>query len=159
MNQSISKTEIKRTDFMSTGILFLFFAVTLFLYGGGKLVIPIFGITLAAPDWLNTILNIVTYIVIGLSGLISLICLIGIFIPKGMNTLLLRVKNSKLGVAKTSYYQLYYWAILLNFFISWLRGLSALATKEPLFYSLFSVGLIWVIAIFIAIPGKYRNDG
>lgn len=158
MSQQKLRTEIEKKDFVSTGILFLFFATTLFIYGGGKFAFTLFGHSWTGPDWLTNVFNVITYTLSGLSGLTSLVCLFGVFCPTRTNALLMWIRNSKLGTAKSYYYQLYYWAITFSFFISWSLALMGLAMHNTLFYLVFFIGLAWTIALIIAIPSRHQKD-
>lgn len=156
------QSEVSRREFLTTGVLFLLFSVTLYLYGRGPFELHFGTWTWGGLAWLSSIHNGITILICVLSAVISFSCLVGAFHPKSINNLL----DSLDGYAnwrriRLCFGLLYFFAFIVTFFKSFVEGLGGVASQEPPFFALFGIGLAWSVAILITLAFRphAKDDG
>ena len=137
---------ISRRDFLTTGMLFFLFSLTLYINRGGS-----FGLSTwwHAPELVSTIANVITIIILIIGFIISVFCLIGSYLPTWANNTQTRltIHQRFMVWAKPIYITFFSLAFFFNFYISWVQKLVGVAKDATVFYIVTAVGLIWVWAI------------
>lgn len=146
---------IKKIEFIKTGVIFFFFAMTAFLYGSGSFSISFGSWNLTAPEWGSTIYHVVLTSLIVIAMLVSLFCWIGAFFPGPISRKLLLVTRYRRIV--NAYLIFYGMAYFLNYVVSLVNNLVHFASNEILFLSVYGVGLVGMIAIAHAGFGISRH--
>jgi hypothetical protein len=152
---------VTRREFLTTGVLFLFFSVTLYVYGRGPFELS-FGHswTWQGPDWLSNIHNTIAVLLCALSAIVAVLCLVGAFRPESVNRLLDFLEGHASWRKIRPYFGLlYFFAFLVSFFRSFVEGLAGVAGQVPLFILLFGIGLAWMAAIILTFAVKPRVEG
>jgi len=159
MLSSRHQSEVSRREFLTTGVLFLLFSVTLYIYGRGPFELSFNTWTWEGPVWLSSIHNTITILLCVLSAIISFSCLVGAFHPKSINSLLDSLEGYASWRKIRLYFGLlYFFAFLVSFFKSFVEGLGGVASQELLFFTLFGIGIAWSAAILITLAFKPRNE-
>ena len=145
-----------RRDLLTHGIVFFFFLISLIIYGGGPLQVPYFIGTYTAPPSVSDIFHKTVMIpVTVVVGLISLLCLVGVFRPTATNRCAPFLKRHRKWTVPI-YGSFFFMAYTLNFFTSWIPMLGSVANQQWLFFVLYVIGLIWCVGIFIALLGEEK---
>jgi hypothetical protein len=134
---------ISRQEFVRTGVIFFFFALTSFFYGDNPFSIGQW----TAPAWGSAIYHGVLSFIILVTALLSLSCWIGAFCPEAVNRQLPFFQRNKWIVL--TYIVLFATAYLLNYSISLMNSLVHSATNECLFLFIYGSGLIGMVAIVV----------
>jgi len=140
-----------RKDLLMHGIIFFFFSVSLIIYSGGPLQVPYFIGTYTAPQSVSEILNKTVMIpVTVIVGLISLLCLVGVFRPTVTNRFVPFLGKHRKWIVPI-YGSFFFMAYTLNFFISWIPKLGSVADEQWLFFVIYVIGLIWCVGIIVTL--------
>jgi len=149
---------VSRREFLTTGILFFLFSLTLYIYGGSPFVFNVWKFTWNAPELVSAIVNWLVIFVLVVGAIISVFCLIGSFWYSFANRLLNKLASHKklMSLAKDGFIAFFPFAFLLNFFTSWVRNLVGVAKNEIVFFLVFAIGLIWTAAIIVSQERRRR---
>ena len=150
-----NQSPISRREFLTTGMLFFLFSLTLYIFRAVPAVFTFWVINwqIPLPIWATT--NVIIIIV---SSIISFVCLIGSFFTNGTNDLLKLVTSNEkvMSWAKPAFVSFFSVAFFCNFYLSWVQKLVGVAKEQITFYIIFAVGLFWVWAI-VQTPKKVRG--
>lgn len=83
-----NQLSVSRREFMTTGIIFFLFSLTLYIYGGSSFVFTAWRFTWHAPELVSAIVNGLEIFVLIIGSVISVFCLVGSFLPRYANLLL-----------------------------------------------------------------------
>lgn len=148
-----------KREFVTTGVLFFLFSLTLYIYGGTPFVFKIWDFSWQASDLVSTTIIWLTRAVLIIGSVISLFCLIGGYSAKAVNKLLNGLASHEKLMRQFRYVftASFAFAFLLNFYASWVQKLSGVAKNEVLFIVVFVIGIIWTGAIIHSEEGKKRT--
>jgi len=143
------QSSISKREFLTTGIVFFFFSLALYIAMGAPFEVTLWNFTWHAPDWASTVQYLISIIVLVIGSFIAASCLVGAFSPKTINNLLnkLAEHRSLMNWGKYGYTILFSLAFMLNFFLSWVQKLVGVAKTPTVFYLIFAVGIIFLGAI------------
>ena len=148
-----------RRDLLTHGIIFFFFSVSLIVYGGGPLQVPYFVGTYTAPQWVSEVFHKTVMIpVTVITGLISLSCLVGVFLPTVTSTCVPFFKKHRKWIVRIYGFS-FFMAYTLNFFTSWIRTLASTASQQWLFFAIYGIGLIFCVGIISTLPRQEKAKG
>jgi hypothetical protein len=138
-----------KKEFLTTGILFFLFSITLYIYHGSPFTFSVGGFNWTAPEIVSTIVNWLVIIVLIVGSIISIFCLFGSYSPQKANNILnMLARYEKLmRRARDVFIVIFPFAFLLNFYASWVQKLVGVAKDEIVFFIVFAIGLIWTWAI------------
>lgn len=154
--ESMNNRVFSRRDLLTHGIILFFFSVSLIIYGGGPLQVPYFIGTYTAPQLVSDIFHkTVIMPLTAIVGLISLLCLIGVFRPKVTSRCVPFLKKHRKRIVPI-YGYFFFIAYTLNFFASWIPMLGSIANERGLFFVIYAIGLIWCVGIIITLPREEK---
>ena len=140
---------VSKREFLTTGIIFFLFSITLYVYRGSQFVFEFWKWTWHGPTLVSSILNVVTIFVLAIGALISVSCLTGTFKPSLINNTLNRFSSHRrLNIqTRDAYLAFFSLAFLLNFYVAFVQKLVGVAKNPIVFLMVFAIGLIWTYAI------------
>lgn len=155
----LEEPQISKRDFLTTGTLFFIFFTTLCIYGRTPFKLSFLNWSREYLGWPSTVYHMVNISLIVLAGLVSLVCLIGMFTPKRVNNILhLVFQRVSWQKALVVFEILYFAAFTLNYFMSWIQSMVALANVEWMFFVIYGFGFIWWIGILTIIFKKKEKQ-
>lgn len=149
---------VPRREFLTTGVIFFLFSLTLYIYRGSPFVFTAWKVTWHAPELVSAIVNGLEIFVLIIGSVISVFCLVGSFLPRYANRMVIILARRRrlkrwLQDGFGAFFPL---AFLLNFFTSWIQKLVGVAKNEVIFFLIFAIGLIWTAAIVVSQKRGYR---
>ena len=153
-----NQLSVSRREFLTTGIIFFLFSLTLYIYGGNPFVFTAWKFTWYAPEPVSAIVNGLEIFVLIIGSVISIFCLVGSFLPRYANHLLnMLARHGRLmRWSRDGFVAFFPLAFLLNFFTSWIQKLVGVAKNEVVFFLIFAIGLIWTAAIVVSQERRRR---
>jgi ABC-type multidrug transport system fused ATPase/permease subunit len=153
-----NQLSVSRREFLTTGIIFFLFSLTLYIYGGSPFVFTAWKFTWHAPELVSAIVNGLGIFVLIVGSVISVFCLVGSFLPRYANSLLNMLASHKrlMRWSSDGFVAFFPLAFLLNFFTSWIQKFVGVAKNEIVFFLIFAIGLIWTAAIVVSQERRRR---